>query len=76
MINGEHNQTATIDNKNGSILIKGKVNEVNKTISELHFKPGCITNPKNSLELSMTFTNSKRYLEEEDTIEFGVPKKY
>ncbi len=64
MISGSDNHTATIDNKNGNITLKGKVNEVNKTLSELLYKPGCITNPHNAIELNITFSNSKRSLEE------------
>jgi len=42
--------------------MKGKVNDVNKTLSELLFRPGCITDPNNALELNITFTNTGRSL--------------
>lgn len=43
----------------------------------MYYRPGCITNPNNALELNITFTNGKRNLEDqEETIQFGVPKKY
>ncbi len=63
MIYGDSTEFSTIDAKNGNITIKGKVNEVNRTLSELRFRPGCINDPNNALELNITFTQgSKRNL--------------
>lgn len=37
------------------IRIFGNVAEVNQTMATLRYRPGCITNPSNALELNITF---------------------
>jgi outer membrane receptor for ferrienterochelin and colicin len=47
------------ENNIGRITIRGKVNDVNKTIAELEFKPTCILDHRNALNLNITFFNKR-----------------
>ena len=51
------------------------MSDINLTLSELEFRPGCILEKNNSLEFSITFLKSNRILQN-DNIEYGVPKRY
>ena len=54
----------------------GKINDINKTMSELEYRVGCIHDQNNSIELNLTIFNQRLLTENQDTIEYGVPKRY
>lgn len=45
-IDGDHN-TTLVNNTEGYIKLSGKISEINETISELEFRPGCILDKSN-----------------------------
>lgn len=47
----------------GRIVLKGKVNEVNKTMGALEYRPGCLTNSSNHIHINITINQKRRRLE-------------
>lgn len=57
------NITASVENREGSIIIKGTTSEVEEALAYLEFRPGCIFDPNLSLELNFTISTQSRELQ-------------
>lgn len=73
-VHGPYNYTAKINNNLGRVVLNGRINDVNKTLASMEFKPACILDSSNFMEINITFTQ-KRLLQESE-IEYGTPKRY
>lgn len=54
-VNGEHNNTFKYLAAQSKAVMSGKANDVNKTLGELEYRAGCITDPTNELQINVTF---------------------
>lgn len=62
MINGIYDSSIidiNNDSKNNKIVIKGKTQAVNDVIKKLLYRPGCVLNKDNHIEMNVTFTQSR-----------------
>jgi hypothetical protein len=78
----DNNSTAKILITNSTVNITGKIKQVHSALNHLQYRPGCILDKSNYLEIIVTINKLGRALDSNitndtsESFEFGVPKRY